>query len=165
MMNLISIRYHKIVDFESLFFVFVKIPGKANREDIHPVKSSSKRHRFKPFEFRVKTANNLYCIVLSTYIPIQFAMPTPKSFALWRILQNVSRSFRRSSPTFHFWARCLASCEVELGLTGPTSISTNIRTTCIKSLAVFVSNDSSLSVRPRILSIRTRKSRNDVHFP
>ena len=87
-MNLISIRYHKIVDFESLFFVFVKIPGKANREDIHPVKSSSKRHRFKPFEFRVKTANNLYCIVLSTYIPIQFAMSTPKSFALWRILQR-----------------------------------------------------------------------------
>ena len=41
--------------------------------------------------------------------------------------------------------------EVELGLTGPTSISTNIRTTCSKSLAVFVSNDSSLSVRPRIL--------------
>ena len=82
MMNLISIRYHKIVDFESLFFVFVKIPGKANREDIHPVKSSSKRHRFKPFEFRVKTANNLYCIVLSTYIPIQFAMSTPKSFTV-----------------------------------------------------------------------------------
>jgi len=23
--------------------------------------------------------------------------------------QNVSRSFRRSSPTFHFWARCLTS--------------------------------------------------------
>ena len=44
--------------------------------------------------------------------------------------------------------------EVELGLTGPTSISTNIRTTCSKSLAVFVSNDSSLSVRPRILSIK-----------
>ena len=42
---------------------------------------------------------------------------------------------------------------VELGLTGPTSISTNIRTTCIKSLAVFVSNDSSLSVRPRILFV------------
>ena len=42
---------------------------------------------------------------------------------------------------------------VELGLTGPTSISTNIRTTCSKSLAVFVSNDSSLSVRPRILFV------------
>ena len=79
-MNLISIKYHKIVDFESLFLcVFVKIPEKANREDIHP--------------------------------------------------------------------------GVELGLTGPTSISTNIRTTCSKSLAVFVSNDSSLSVRPRILFV------------
>ena len=43
--------------------------------------------------------------------------------------------------------------EVELGLTGPTSISTNIRTTCSKSLAVFVSNDSALSVRPRILNL------------
>ena len=43
--------------------------------------------------------------------------------------------------------------EVELGLTGPTSISTNIRTTCSKSLAVFVSNDSPLSVRPRILNL------------
>ena len=42
---------------------------------------------------------------------------------------------------------------VELRLTGPTSISTNIRTTCSKSLAVFVSNDSSLSVRPRILVV------------
>ena len=42
---------------------------------------------------------------------------------------------------------------VELGLTGPTPISTNIRTTCSKSLAVFVSNDSSLSVRPRILFV------------
>ena len=57
------------------------------------------------------------------YTFIQIVMPTPKSFALWRILQNVSRSFRRSSPTFHFWTRCLASCEVELGLTGLTSTS------------------------------------------
>ena len=36
-MNLIRIKYHKIVDFESLFFVFVKIPGKANRAVSHPV--------------------------------------------------------------------------------------------------------------------------------
>ena len=107
MMNLISIRYHKIVDFESLFFVFVKIPGKANCEDIHPVKSSSKRHRFKPFEFRVKTANNLYCIVLSTYIPIQFAMSTPKSFALWRILQRSISE--RSSQWFTFLSHILCS--------------------------------------------------------
>ena len=49
--------------------------------------------------------------------------------------------------------------EVELGLTGPTSISTNIRTTCSKSLAVFVSNDSSLSVRPRILKLNSEKQR------
>ncbi len=49
--------------------------------------------------------------------------------------------------------------EVELGLTGPTSISTNIRTTCSKSLAVFVSNDSSLSVRSRILKLNSEKQR------
>ena len=35
---------------------------------------------------------------------------------------------------------------VELGLTGLTSTSRSSRTTCSKSLAVFVSNDSSLSV-------------------
>ena len=80
MMNVISIKYHKIVDFESLFCVACQNTWETNREDIHP--------------------------------------------------------------------------GVELGLTGPTSISTNIRTTCFKSLAVFVSNDSSLSVRPRILSIK-----------
>ena len=60
---------------------------------------------------------------------------------------------RYSGPTFHFWTRWLVSWVVELGLTGPTSISTNISTTCSKSLAVFVSNDSSLSVRPRILNL------------
>ena len=42
---------------------------------------------------------------------------------------------------------------VELGLTGLTSTSRSSRTTCSKSLAVFVSNDSSLSVRPRILFV------------
>ena len=66
---------------------------------------------------------------------------------------------RYSGPTFHFWTRWLVSWVVELGLTGPTSISTNIRTTCSKSLAVFVSNDSSLSVRPRILKLNSEKQR------
>ena len=49
-MNLISIKYHKIVDFESLFFVFVKIPGKANREDSHPVKLNSGSQGRRPFQ-------------------------------------------------------------------------------------------------------------------
>ena len=65
--------------------------------------------------------------------------------------QNVSRSFRCSGPTFHFWSRLLTSFVVELGLTGPTSISWYGRTTHFESLASYQSNDSALSVRPRIL--------------
>ena len=66
-----------------------------------------------------------------------------------------SSRLRYSGPTFHFWTRWLVSWVVELGLTGPTSISTNIRTTCSKSLAVFVSNGSSLSVRPCFLKLNS----------
>ena len=40
---------------------------------------------------------------------------------------------------------------VELGLTGLTSTSRSIRTTCAKSLALLRSSESVLSVRPRIL--------------
>ena len=40
---------------------------------------------------------------------------------------------------------------VELGLTGLTSTSRSIRTTCSKSLALLRSSVSVLSVRPRIL--------------
>ena len=47
-----------------------------------------------------------------------------------------------------------ASCEVELGLTGLTSTSRSIRTTCAKSLALLRSSVSVLSVRPRILIIQ-----------
>ena len=73
--------------------------------------------------------------------------------------QNVSRSFFqfqilrtvKNFPTFHFWTRRLTSCEVELGLTGLTSTSRSIRTTCSKSLALLRSSDSVLTVRPRIL--------------
>ena len=67
-----------------------------------------------------------------------------------------SRSFwpLASKPRTVFASNRFSSYpEVELGLTEPTSISTNIRTTCSKSLAVFVSNDSALSVRPRILNL------------
>ena len=65
--------------------------------------------------------------------------------------QNVSRSFRCSGPTFHFWTRLLTSFIVELGLTGPTSISGYVLTTRPESLSSYQSNDSALSVRPRIL--------------
>lgn len=98
---------------------------------------------------------------------------TVKDFS--RILElNSEKQKRRPLPgvvrrTFHVlyvapvqWSvsnRFSSYPEVELGLTGPTSISTNIRTTCSKSLAVFVSNDSSLSVRPRILKLNSEKQR------
>ena len=88
-----------------------------------------------------------------------------------RILElNSEKQKRRPLPgvvrrTFHVlyvapvqWSvsnRFSSYPEVELGLTGPTSISTNIRTTCSKSLAVFVSNDSSLSVRPCFLKLNS----------
>ena len=107
-----------------------------------------------------------------------------------RILElNSEKQKRRPLPgvvrrTFHVlyvapvqWSvsnRFSSYPEVELGLTGPTSISTNIRTTCSKSLAVFVSNDSSLSVRPRILVVEfaiaemacvSRNVRRTFHVP
>ena len=45
----------------------------------------------------------------------------------------------------------LTHCGVELGLTGLTSTSRSIRTTCAKSLALLRSSVSVLSVRPHIL--------------
>ena len=54
---------------------------------------------------------------------------------------------------------------VELGLTGLTSTSRSIRTTCAKSLALLRSSDSVLSVRPRILCSWVRNRRNGVRFP
>ena len=96
-----------------------------------------------------------------------FRSNVPFLNAMARILKlNSEKQKRRPLPgvvrrTFHVLYGDPVQCSVserfssylgvELGLTGPTSISTNIRTTCSKSLAVFVSNDSSLSVRPRIL--------------
>ena len=48
----------------------------------------------------------------------------------------------------------LTFCVVELGLTGLTSTSRSIRTTCSKSFALLRSSVSVLSVRPRILVIQ-----------
>ena len=59
----------------------------------------------------------------------------------------------------------LTSCVVELGLTGLTSTSRSIRTTCAKSFALLRSSDSVLSVRPHILCSRVRLRRNGVRFP
>ena len=57
----------------------------------------------------------------------------------------------RSSQWLTFLSHILV---VELGLTGLTSTSRSIRTTCSKSLALLRSSVSVLSVRPRILSIK-----------
>ena len=57
----------------------------------------------------------------------------------------------------------LTSCGVELGLTGLTSTSRSIRTTCSKSLALLRSSVSVLSVRPRILVFSAQPSL--VQFP
>ena len=57
----------------------------------------------------------------------------------------------------------LTSCGVELGLTGLTSTSRSIRTTCSKSLALLRSSVSVLSARPRILVFSEQPSL--VQFP
>ena len=74
--------------------------------------------------YRVK-----YCIVLQGWLSIREAMPTPKSFALWRISlvswswtrhrrngvrfpkypHGCASRLRYSGPTFHFWTRWLVS--------------------------------------------------------
>ena len=82
------------------------------------------------------------------------------SLVIQESLINCVGERRRSGITSHcevIPGFCLSPSypEVELGLTGPTSISTNIRTTCSKSLAVFVSNGSSLSVRPCFLKLNS----------
>ena len=47
-MNLISIKYHKIVDFESLFCVACQNTWETNREDSHPKHSNSKKQKRRP---------------------------------------------------------------------------------------------------------------------
>ena len=82
------------------------------------------------------------------YTFMQIVMPTPKSFALWRILQCFSPE--RSSQWFiDFLPHILV---VELGLTGLQNFalwsfaSRSSRTTCSKSLALLRSSVSVLSV-------------------
>ena len=126
----------------------------------HPLESSSKRHRLKPFEVSPHDCEQSFAANLRTVIaydrlfshPIfSWARNRRNGVRFPKHPQNVSRSFRCSGPTFHFWTRLLTSFVVELGLTGPTSISWYVRTTRPESLAAYQSNDSALSVRPRIL--------------
>ena len=120
---------------------------------------SSKRHRLKPFEFSPHGLTDrlrLNCEPSSpmnafSHILCSWARNRRNGVRFLKRPQNVSRSFRRSSPTFHFWTRFLTSYVVELGLTRLTSTSWYARTTCSKPLASYQSSDSVLSVRPRIL--------------
>ena len=66
---------------------------------------------------------------------------------------DIESCFLVSAEIYSQWfiELTLTSCGVELGLTGLTSTSRSIRTTCSKSLALLRSSVSVLSVRPRIL--------------
>ena len=77
------------------------------------------------------------------------------SLAIQESLINCANERLRSRKTSHcevFLVFCLSAIlVVELGLTGLTSTSRSIRTTCAKSFALLRSSDSVLSVRPHIL--------------
>ena len=135
------------------------------------------------------------------YTFMQIVMPTPKSFALWRIFQwfvserffsyhvvelaiaemacvsrNVCRTFHvpfllfqilrtvKDFPTFHFWARCLTSLElnsalsvrprilvVEFVFAEIASTSQTIRTSFLTMLTLVWSSGRFLTAKPHIL--------------
>ena len=74
---------------------------------------SSKRHRLKPFEFSPHGLTDrfrLNCEPSSpmnafSHILCSWARNRRNGVRFLKRPQNVSRSFRRSSPTFHFWTR------------------------------------------------------------
>ena len=82
-----------------------------------------------------------------------------KSKLTYKLILSKQKQDSKSNPVLvsaeiysqWFIELTLTSCGVELGLTGLTSTSRSIRTTCSKSLALLRSSVSSLSVRPRIL--------------
>ena len=87
---------------------------------------------------------------------------SPPVIQEWLI--NFAGERQRSRMTSHceiILGFCLSASHpvVELRLTGLTSTSRSIRTTCSKSLALLRSSVSVLSVRPRILWSWVRKSR------
>ena len=82
-----------------------------------------------------------------------------KSKLTYKLILSKQKQDSKSNPVLvsaeiysqWFIELTLTSCGVELGLTGLTSTSRSIRTTCSKSLALLRSSVSVLSVRPRIL--------------
>ena len=81
---------------------------------------SSKRHRLKPFEFSPHGLTDrfrLNCEPSSpmnafSHILCSWARNRRNGVRFLKRPQNVSRSFRRSSPTFHFWTRFLTSYKI-----------------------------------------------------
>ena len=94
-----------------------------------------------------------------------------KSKLTYKLILSKQKQDSKSNPVLvsaeiysqWFIELTLTSCGVELGLTGLTSTSRSIRTTCSKSLALLRSSVSVLSVRPRILVFSEQPSL--VQFP
>ena len=88
-----------------------------------------------------------------TFLPV-FQSNVPFLSAIAHIAQwfidflFITRDSRKSNKLCFCLSAILV---VELGLTGLTSTSRSIRTTCAKSFALLRSSDSVLSVRPHIL--------------
>ena len=94
-----------------------------------------------------------------------------KSKLTYKLILSKQKQDSKSNPVFvsaEIYSQWLVeipltSCGVELGLTGLTSTSRSIRTTCSKSLALLRSSVSVLSARPRILVFSAQPSL--VQFP
>ena len=88
----------------------------------HILELSSKRHRLKPFEVSPHDCEQSFAANLRTVIAYDRLFSHP-AFSWARNRRNgvrfpkhprnVSRSFRCSGPTFHFWARLLTSFKKE----------------------------------------------------
>ena len=84
-----------------------------------------------------------------------------KSKLTYKLILSKQKQDSKSNPVLVSASICsewlveipLTSCGVELGLTGLTSTSRSIRTTCSKSFALLRSSVSVLSVCSRILLI------------
>ena len=85
-----------------------------------------------------------------------FLMKLSSPSQKWRAFPETSARlvpspFRRSSPTVHFWTRCLTSFVVELAIAEMACVSWNVRTTRSESLPAFQSNGPFLNAMSHIL--------------
>ena len=96
-----------------------------------------------------------------------------KSKLTYKLILSKQKQDSKSNPVLvsaeiysqWFIELTLTSCGVELGLTGLTSTSRSIRTTCSKSLALLRSSVSVLIVRPRILVFSEQPSPEQFPIP